>query len=391
MSELDPAGGTHDGSAACPAHRWLRQEGPFRCVTGFPEASRLLSDPRLLADLRGLYEAAGVTEGPAWEAADRSLLSLNGAEHRRYRSVVAAGFSPKAVERSRPRIRRAAEAAADALRAETSGPVDVLPRFAVPFIVTSTFHHLGLPIELYERDASLATAVAQVGEASRDIPSRRELLAEGLDALCRIGREAVQGDLAVPEGSVMAALRAAVRDGTTPADVASVMTATFLSAGTEPTVNQVGLSILSLADAPDVWAALTDGPATTERTVEELLRYRSTNRMTSRRVEEPFSYEGTAFRADEFVLVSLHEADHDPRRFTSPDALDPVANDAPNVAFGFGAHYCLGASLARVQLQEGLRALTERFECPEVVDQAVTEYAGLTAPTRLVVRLTPRG
>lgn len=363
---------------------WIVRDGFFRLVIGYEQGSALLADHRLDADLAGLMEGAGIDSGPAHDALVHSFLSMNGEVHRRYRSLVADRFTPRAVEQIRPLVADLASTCAEGIQA---GAVDVLAEFASPYVAAGTCSHIGMPVDDY---GGLAEAVRQVGDASKDPGSRAEMLAAGIDALVSYARRALRGEVRLEPGRVGATLSEHVAAGRMPEDVAAVLIATMLSAGNEPTVNQIGLSLTVLADHPDLWEALGAGTAPIARVAEELLRFHSTNRAVNRKVVESLTLDDIEFPEGEQVFIGLARCNHDPNRFQRPDELDPEANAGSNLAFGLGAHYCLGASLARLQLQEALRALTVRFRCPEVIRAEESEGGGLLSHRLLVLQMDPR-
>jgi cytochrome P450 len=109
-----------------------------------------------------------------------------------------------------------------------------------------------------------------------------------------------------------------------------------------------------------------------------------------RRVADSFDYRGVRFEEGEEIVVDLAAANHDPRRFPEPDRLDLDDEKSSHLAFGFGPHHCLGAALARVQLQEAIGALTQRLTCPEILEVVEWKGAGLVGPTSLALSVSSR-
>jgi cytochrome P450 len=169
-----------------------------------------------------------------------------------------------------------------------------------------------------------------------------------------------------------------------------VLVATLLSAGHEPTINQVGIMVSLLSSRPEIWEAIATGELAATRVVDAVLRFRSTNQGVLRRVAESFDYRGLRFNEDETIVVNTHAANHDAHRFAGADRLDPNSDASSHLAFGFGPHFCLGAALARVQLQEAISVLAQRVTCPEVIDIAEIENGGLVGPSSLVISFSSR-
>jgi cytochrome P450 len=181
-----------------------------------------------------------------------------------------------------------------------------------------------------------------------------------------------------------------VDHGSLPEPVALVLVASLLSAGHNPPINQLGITVSLLSRRPEIWDAIATGELAPARVVEAVLRFRSTNQGVLRRVSESFDHRGVRFNEGETIIVNTGAANHDARRFAAPDRLDPDADSSSHLAFGFGPHFCLGAALARVQLQEALSALAQRLTCPEVVAVSEMDGPGLVGPSSLVVSFSRR-
>ena len=163
----------------------------------------------------------------------------------------------------------------------------------------------------------------------------------------------------------------------------------FIFAGAETTRNQLMELVIAFAEHPEQWEQVAADPDLIPGAVEEVLRHRGIVPGLTRAAVEPFAR--TTSRSSRWrLLVSFVTANHDGDHFEAPDtfAIDR-ANAADHVSFGWGPHFCLGAGLARVELQESLRALTERFG-PPVVDAADRTPAGGAWTDSLAVRWSPR-
>src|SRR5947199_168340 len=143
----------------------------------------------------------------------------------------------------------------------------------------------------------------------------------------------------------------------------------LLTAGHETTMNLIGNGLLALLRNPDQLEVLRARPDLMPGAVEELLRYDSPVRLTVRTALEDATVTGSTVRAGEQVVAMLDAANHDPAVFESPDILDVTRDAHRHVAFGAGAHYCLGAALARAEAQAALAALTAVPELELAIDQ----------------------
>lgn len=374
-----------EANARPGAAPWLDRDGFFRVVTGHREATELLADRLMHADLLAMFEGIGFRDGPVWEAGRASLLSMNGREHRTLRAIVASHFTPRAAERARPVAAAAAATRCDAV--VPGAPFDFIGTFAAPYVTEGICDHLGVdPSQV----AGVAWAIDQLAWAARDLAVHRAAYEEAMERLVGYSEQALAERAGDPADDVVGVIAAAVDDGRMPATVGSVLVASLLSAGHEPTTKQLAIMVVTLASCPHLWDAVGSGGMEAGPVVEEVLRHRSTNVCVNRRVADSFEHRDVAFREGEQVLIGLDRANHDPSVFAAPDEVDPVANRGPNLSFGFGAHHCLGAAVARVQLQEALVALSRRFECPRVVEHVEREGGGLRGPDTLRIALAPR-
>lgn len=144
-----------------------------------------------------------------------------------------------------------------------------------------------------------------------------------------------------------------------------------------------------LADHPDEWERLAAEPDLLPTAVDEILRHRGIIFGLTRRAEEAFEHGDLRVPEGGRLLLSFETANHDPHRFEDPDRFVVDRTDAhAHVTFGWGPHVCVGAGLARLELAEGLRALTSRFGPPEVLEAGPS--GGMSAPDWLRVRFPVR-
>jgi cytochrome P450 len=372
--------GASDASGELNSDAWIRSVGFFREVIGYADAVSLLSDTRMHAEFLEMFQSLGVASGPERELIAASLLSMNGEEHRRLRSLIAGPFTPRAVDSVRPVAREAAHQLITAF--ESSGQCEFVTEFAVPYVQRTTGHHIGFP----EDDVAMYWNAVELVASARTV----EQFVQGLLALVDYAEPILQERSRHPRDDVLTLLADKVAQGSLPETVALVLVATLLSAGHEPTINQVGIMVSLLSSRPEIWEAIATGELAATRVVEAVLRFRSTNQGVLRRVAESFDYRGLRFNEDETIVVNTHAANHDARRFAGADRLDPNSDASSHLAFGFGPHFCLGAALARVQLQEAISVLAQRLTCPEVVDISEIEGGGLVGPSSLVMSYSSR-
>src|SRR5687767_6256980 len=165
-----------------------------------------------------------------------------------------------------------------------------------------------------------------------------------------------------------------------------------LMAGTDTTRNQLACSVALLADHPDQWKMLAAKPEVAAGAVEETMRHLGAVRGTARIASEDIEYRDVVFPQGALVNTSLATANMDPSVYPDPHAFDITREvTAPHMTFGSGIHYCLGASLARAELQEALPILARRM--PNMAVDGVVEWkpptVGIWGPSRLPLRFTP--
>ncbi len=152
----------------------------------------------------------------------------------------------------------------------------------------------------------------------------------------------------------------------------------LLSASVDNTINSIGVAVWLLARHPDAWEAAAHADVGVERIVEECARYEPVVRHTTVVAERDTEIEGVAIAAGTLVTVHVAAAHRDPVAYPDPDRFD-VHRDSgpPQLEFGIGRHFCLGAALARMEIQEVIRAVTARWEPPTLLD-GVREHVATT-------------
>ena len=297
-----------------------------------------------------------------WDAERWSLLWLEPPNHTRIRKLVAAAFTPRSVETLRDPAARLANELLDELTAGEH--VDLLYDFAQPYSIKLICDWLGVPadnhrdlldwshamVKMYEFDTSDEQAVAANAAASAIRDYTLELIAER--------RRSPKGDLV----SGLVEARVEGEHLTDPEIVSTVIV--LLNAGHEATVNTLGNGIRQLMRHREQWERLVGGLVSPAAAIEELLRYDHPLQMFERWVlEDGFEVDDVPIPRGEKIALLFGAANRDPRLFTTPDDFDVGRPDAAeHISFGGGIHVCIGAPLARIELEASLRALVER--CP---------------------------
>ncbi|UKD50984.1 cytochrome P450 [Amycolatopsis sp. FU40] len=330
----------------CPAgfETWL--------VTRYDDVRAVLADPALSS--RGASSAHVKADLDPYEEADPgSIIQLDGAEHARLRRMVVAEFTVRRVERLREYVREQVERHLDAMLAKP-GRADLVQDFALPIPSLAICELLGVPYadrELFQRQSSLLVSTDQ--EAGTTDQAFHEL-AGYLGKLFAGKQQDPRDDL-----FSKLIVRAEAAGESLDLDELIMLGLSLLVAGHETTANMIALSTLVLLEHPEQRAqALADPP----RAVEELLRYLSVVQFgVLRYATEEVEVGGQTIAAGDWLIAALNSANRDEDRYPHADQLD-FARESPrtHVAFGFGAHQCVGQQLARVEMQEALTALFRR-------------------------------
>jgi cytochrome P450 len=342
-------------------------------------ADRRLS-PRSFADD---MVANGLSPETALQVAP--LFSRHGEEHRHLRAVLSTAFTPKKVEQLRPAARAIAERLADGI-AEVGGACEFVAAFATPLPPEVFAMLFGLPVGDRDRLAQWAEAIALAFSPMmppEDVARVEEAAAE----MRAYGHERIAVARAEPGDDLVTRLVEAEVDGhrLSDDDVIAMITG-FVFAGAETTRRQLTAGIQVLADHPDDWGRLAAEPELIPNAVEEILRHSGIVPGMTRRAEEPFDRDDLDVPEGGRLLLSFAAANHDPDRFEDADAFVLERPDAhAHVTFGWGPHLCVGAGLARLELQEALGVLTSRFG-PPTVEGAGPGMFGMGAPDTLDVR-----
>jgi len=333
--------------------------GMFRVRLPFGEPAWLATryaDVRIvLGDSRFSRAAALENDEPRLRphSAHIGLMSMDPPDHTRLRTLVAKAFTVRRVESLRPRIREIASSLVTDLVA-AGPPADLVDAFALPLPVAVICELLGVPVEDRPRfrvwsDNALSTCRL----TPQELMASRQQLAEYLAGLIAQRR-------ADPADDLMTALIEArdEQDRLTEQEMISLC-GNILIAGHETTASQIPNFVLTLLDHPGQLALLRERPDLLPGAVEELLRYVPLIAGSSfaRYAKEDVQLGDVVVRAGEPVIAAISAANRDELRYDDPDALRVDREVNQHLALGHGVHHCLGAALARVELQEALRAL----------------------------------
>ena len=295
---------------------------------------------------------------------ERQMLFLDAPAHTYLRKLCSTGFTPRRVEKLEARIAATAGMLID--RVIASGRMDVIADFAAPFPSIVTAHLLGVPEEdhamLKRWSADFAEMLGNLGHN----PDRVGRVRATLDAMVAYFRAAIREDSrALPEGLIASLVEAEVDGLRLSEDEVIANVIVTMVGGQETGTNLIGNGLLTLLRQPAKLAELRgilDGPrAAVDSAIEELLRYETPSQHTARICPEDTIIGGRMIRKGQPVMAVMAAANRDPERFADPDELDFARADNRHLAFGWAAHFCFGASLARMEARIAFDALLRRL------------------------------
>ena len=342
----------------------LDGETPIWFVTRYDDADavllddeRFVRDPRLaLTPDRLAAFDAGLPDSMAF--IDSNMLNRDGDDHRRLRRLVSKAFTPRMIERLRPRIEEIAHDLIDPVASD--GGMELVSAFAFPLPITVIAELLGVPPADRDRFREWSDAMVRPALAAAELERFGALMTDFVAYLHALFEER----RSEPGEDLVSAL-VAVEDGgdTLSGEELSSMIALLIVAGHETTVSLIGNATLALLTHPEQRALLEREPSLLARAVEELVRYDGpVERTLTRWAAEDVELRGRTIRRGEAVIVVLGAADRDPERFDDPDRLDLTAERGTrHLAFGRGSHFCLGAPLARLEAEIALGTLLRRL------------------------------
>jgi cytochrome P450 len=324
-------------------------------VTRFEDVRQVLVDPRFS---RAAAFGPDVPDTGLGQAARDSILGMDPPEHTRLRRLVAGAFTARRVEALRPRVAELVDELIDQLTA-LEQPADLVDNFSLPLPVKVICELLGVPAE--DRHIFHEWSDKVLGDTTRDpaeIQAAMEQLAAYFGGLIALKR-------AAPADDLMTALIAARDEQDRLSEIELVrLCLAVLIAGHETTANQIIMILLNLRQFPEEWDRLLADPASIPQAVEELMRFVQLGEggvALPRVALADIEVGGVTIPAGDAVLPAIVGANRDPAAVDEPDRLDLTRQQVQHLAFGAGVHHCLGAQLARMELQEALRGLLTRL------------------------------
>lgn len=370
-----------------PRYAALRERAPVHrsafgiwTLTDYDDCQLLLRHPGVGKDFSSAMNSLGLSDADR-EAQDRfrndrsNMLVTDPPDHTRLRGLVTRAFTPRTVEKLRPRIVALVDELLDGFDHDETEVMDAL---AFPLPVTVIGDMLGVPVE----DRPLLRPLVRSVTAILELAVSPEALAEAADADAKLGAyfaDLVADRRASPRDDLLTKLIEAEDKGDQLTEHELISTIILLfAAGFETTTHLVGNGLLALLRNPGELARLRADRSLLRTAVEELLRYDSPVQIAARTTYEELAVGGQTIPSGSLVLAMLGAANRDPARFRDPDRLDVGRDEGAPMSFGGGIHFCLGAALARLEGQIVLDRLLDRFATMELVGGPPTVRDSLT-------------
>lgn len=368
----DPHGRLKALRQSCPVMRDDSVKSWF--LTRYPDVRETVNDASIWRASSHAEDGALLKRPPDQAGRQESILTLDEPEHSRVRPPLAKAFYAR-INRMRPELERIIDDLIDALPADR--PFDLMTEVAIPVPILVIAHILGVEAERRKdfRDWSEAVILSLNPFRSPEQAARAEWGSEQLEAyfteMMKARRAAPREDL-ISDVVMLQAEGAPLTD-----DEVRVNLSALLVGGNLTTTDLIGNGIWLLLTHPAEWRKLTADLGLAGSTVEEVLRFEGPVAITSRVTKAPRDVGGRNIPAGQLLITSLHGANRDPDVFEDPDRFDITRRHAPHVAFGGGAHICIGAPLARLEAKQVFQRIAERLPRLRLTDDGPPNWRTL--------------
>ena len=368
---------------------WLARTDIGYSVLTYESVMGILRDKRWHSATGMIAQLQGITDEAFLGRRQVSILNAEGDVHVRLRRLVAPAFSPRSADRLRPFMRETVNSLLDPFAA--SGKAEVVSDICEPYPIPIICELLGAPKEDWKLFSRLATEILLI--FSENLAENMSVFIAAQQELEKYTEGLIEKRRSVPADDLITDLIAAEEAGDKlNTEELTMMVDAVIVGGTDTTRNQLGLALALFAEYPEQWALLGKDPSLAQRAVEEVLRFSGAVGGTIRFASEDIEYNGVLFPKGTFMSTSMSTGNYDASVFPTPEIFDitrePVGQ--PHLSLGAGIHYCLGASLARAELQEAFTVLSQRMLNLELDGPVVYKPSGvgIFGPASLPVKFT---
>ena len=369
---------------------WLARTDIGYSVLTYESVMGILRDKRWHSATGMVAQLQGITDEAFLGRRRVSILNAEGEVPVRLRRLVAPAFSPRSADRLRPFMRETVNSLLDPFAA--SGKAEVVGDICEPYPIPIICELLGAPKEDWKLFSRLASEILLI--FSDNLAQNMPVFLNAQQELEKYTEGLIEKRRSVPADDLITDLIAAEEAGDKlNSEELTMMVDAVIVGGTDTTRNQLGLALALFAEYPEQWALLGKDPSLAQRAVEEVLRFSGAVGGTIRFASEDIEYNGVLFPKGTFMSTSMSTGNYDASVFPTPETFDitrePVGQ--PHLSLGAGIHYCLGASLARAELQEAFTVLSQRMLNLELDGPVVYKPAGIGifGPASLPVKFTP--
>ena len=373
----------HQLRSLAPVYRCdVERMGRPWILTRYDDVTVAAREKGLVKDERLIDQLGGRPDSPYKQLMKRMMAFIPPPRHTRLRALVNQAFTLRSVESLRPGVRRLVHSLLD--EHESRRSMDLVADYAFQIPMAMICELLGVPMEAVSKIRGWARDVSRRGDESLELAPELERQGdEAIRGFSDFFRELISMRRREPREDLISELVNVQRGVDDLSDDDIIATALLLfQAGHDTTANMIGKGALALVEHPEEFQKLSARPEIIANACEELLRFDTPVQLSVNFAVKDIPFHGETIGEGDAVFLLRGAANRDPARFPQPDRLDLERQDVEHHSFGLGAHFCLGASLARIEIQEGILALAERapglrVEVEEPVYKAQLHVHGL--------------